>query len=249
MIRILLTEFKRAVLGWRFIVTVAASSAIALIGGWNNIMVLRESGMPEQFGELSISAAVACMQTDVYLLVIPILCTVPFSDSFVEDFHSRFLRQYLPLTSRNRYLVSKTTVTMISGGFALCISQFIVLLVCTILLPIQGVELNEYSVTYTLFFLALSLVFVGSLPWPLAGGIAGAALKNRYMPYAAPFILFYVLSSFQARYFRSFYIFSPQEWIRPAHLELSAAYLCAAAAAAIAFAIYCFVMRKRLYEI
>ena len=249
MFRVLLTEFKRAVLGWRFAVTVAASAIVALLGGWSNIMTLRSISFPEQFGELSISAAVACMQTDVYLLVLPILCTIPFADSFVEDMQSRFLRSYLPLAGRNRYLVSKAAATAISGGFALCVSQLIVLLVCTALLPIRGVELTEASVTYKLFFLALSLVVVSSLPWSLAGGIAGAALKNRYMSYAMPFIIFYVLSSFQTRYFRGFYVLSPEEWIRPAHLELAVAYLCATIATAVAFVIYYSTMRRRLYEI
>jgi len=212
-------------------------------------MTLRNYGMPEGFGELSISAAVACMQTNLYLLVLPIFCVIPFADSFVEDFQSRFLRQYLPLAGRNRYLISKATVTAISGSLALCVSQLIVLLICTIVLPIQGIELTEYSVSYKMFALALLLVLIGSLPWSLAGGIAGAALKNRYMSYAMPFILFYVLSSFQTRYFRDFYIFSPQEWIRPMHLELSLAYISAAVAAAIAFFIYYLVIRRRLYEI
>ena len=247
--KILLTEFKRAVLGWRFAVTIAASTAAALIGGWNNIIVLRDFGMPGSFGELSISAAVVCMQTNVYLLVLPILCAIPYADSFTEDFQSRFLRQYLPRAGRNRYLVSKASVTAISGSLALCVSMLIVLFICTMLLPIRGVEPTEYSSTYKMFFLALLLVLIGSLPWSLAGGIAGAALKNRYMSYAMPFILFYVLSSFQIRYFRSFYILSPQEWIKPAHLELHVAYISAAAAAATAFFIYYLVMRRRLYEI
>jgi len=247
--RVLLNELIRAVCNWRFAVAVGATVIVALISGSDNITILKQSSMVENIGELSIRAAAACMQMDAFLLTLPILCVIPYADSFVEDLQTHFLREYLPLAGKNRYLFSKVTVTALSGGLALCVGQLIVLLICTGIFPPLGIEPGEYAFTYYHYFLALLMVVFGGLAWSLVGGISGAALRNRYMAYAMPFIIFYVLSSFQIRYFRTAYVFSLQEWIRPAHLALPTALICGAAAVAGVYFIYYFIMRRRLYEV
>ncbi|MCL2112258.1 MAG: hypothetical protein FWH32_08480 [Clostridiales bacterium] len=230
--------------------TVGAVVVVALIGGWGSILaMIRISGITESFGELSIRAATIFMQSDVFLLALPVLCTIPYADSFVEDFQSRFLRQYLPLAGRRRYLFSKAAIVALAGGLAVFTGHAIVLGICMALFPPMGIETGMYVFTYEEYAIAMSLVVLSAMAWALVGGIAGAALKNKYMVYVIPFIVYYVLGFFQGRYFRSAYIFSPREWIRPANLDLSTAFISVAVAVAVAFTIYCLVVRRRLYEI
>ena len=242
-------EFTRGVCNWKFYVTVLATVAVALAAGWDNISVMKISGLPETVGEPSIWAAAACMQTEVFMLVLPILCVIPFADSFVEDYQTRFLREYLPKAGRRNYLISKAAVTALTGGLALSVGQIIVLAVCTVIFPLTGIPVGEYTFTYLLYFWGLSFVFMAAMLWAMVGEIAGAAMKNRYMAYATPFIIFYVWSSFQVRYFKSAYVFNPREWIKPEHIETSMTLVYGAIAAAVAFVIYYFVMKRRLLDV
>jgi len=248
--RVLLTEIKRSIFDRKFFITVAATVIAALLGSWHEISAMKHNiNLTENLGELSIRAAAASMQTDVFLLVIPILCVIPYAGSFAEDYQSRFLRAYLPLAGRRRYLLSKAFVTALAGGLALAAGLLVALAVCTAIYPPLGIPVGEYAFTYKLYFLALSFVFMGGALWAIVGGIAGAVLKNRYMVYAAPFIIYYVWASFQARYFRAAYAFNPQEWIRPAHINSPIVLLYAAIAAIIAFIIYYYAMKRRLRDV
>ena len=52
----------------------------------------------------------------------------------------------------------------------------------------------------------------------LAGKILGAVLtRNHYLGYAVPFILYYVLTVFQERYYDKYYILSPRQWAYPSY--------------------------------
>src|SRR5699024_12725668 len=46
--------------------------------------------------------------------------------------------------------------------------------------------------------------------WALAGSTAAVLTRNHYLGYAVPFILYYVLTVFQERYYDKFYILSPR---------------------------------------
>ena len=41
--------------------------------------------------------------------------------------------------------------------------------------------------------------------------------RNHYLGYAVPFILYYVLTVFQERYYDKFYILSPRQWAYPSY--------------------------------
>lgn len=59
------------------------------------------------------------------------------------------------------------------------------------------------------------LFFLSGCFWSLAGGILAALTMSRYMAYASPFILYYVLVILSERYFYGIYVLNPQEWINP----------------------------------
>jgi drug/metabolite transporter (DMT)-like permease len=117
--------------------------------------------------------------------------------------------------------------------------------------PPTGVKpsAEDYGFTYGSYFLGAFLILLAGFLWALVGGVAASALKNRYMAYAVPFIIYYVLSSFQTRYFQTAYMFNPREWIYPGHLELETAVICALLAVAAAGIAYYLVMKRRLRDV
>ena len=49
--------------------------------------------------------------------------------------------------------------------------------------------------------------------WAAIGGISAVVMKSRYMAYMAPFILYYILSEFQSRYYPELHFLSTKEWV------------------------------------
>lgn len=52
-------------------------------------------------------------------------------------------------------------------------------------------------------------LFLNGAFWALVGGLAAVITKNRYMSYAVPFILYYVLTVFQERYYQKAFFMNP----------------------------------------
>ncbi len=57
--------------------------------------------------------------------------------------------------------------------------------------------------------------FASGAFWSLVGMTMAAATGSRYMAYASPFILYYVLIILCERYFTGLYLFYPTEWVNP----------------------------------
>jgi len=251
MVRVFWSNFKRAFCSSGFIIAVIGTIIASLLGGINFIINAYNRGALEYAGEVSIQSAYTSMYSNVFLLLLPILCTLPYSGSFIEDYHTKLLRYYLPRSGRQKYLINKTFIIAFSGGSALFLGQVIVLLVCTLLFPPIGIEadIERFNITYGVFFSGAFLILLGGFLWALFGGILATAFKNQYMAYSFPFIIYYVASSFQHRYFKLYYAFNPQEWIRPGHIEFDSALTYAIAAIIIASLLLYYLMKRNLKDV
>lgn len=254
MMKVLLTELKRAFFSPGFLAAIAGAVVAGFLGGYEFMKIALGGLAMEAVGEISVQVTYTSMYSNLFVLVIPILCTLPGAASFMEDTDSRFIREYLPRAGRMKYLISKTTATALSGGASVFGGLMAMLLIFSIMFPPLGIEQtgmlsNDYTITYYNFFRCSLLVLLNGCLWSLVGGVTAAATLNKYMAYACPFILYYVISIFQERYFKTYWIFNPKEWIMPGHIELLQAFLCSAAAIAVLSIIYCLLMKRRLCDV
>ena len=58
-------------------------------------------------------------------------------------------------------------------------------------------------------------MFLSGALWSLCGLTLATMTCSKYMAYASPFIIYYVLIILYERYFDQFYVFYPKEWINP----------------------------------
>lgn len=58
----------------------------------------------------------------------------------------------------------------------------------------------------------LTYKYVSRILGTYHGGTSAVITKNRYMSYAVPFILYYVLTVFQERYYQKAFFLSPRYW-------------------------------------
>lgn len=251
--RVFWVELKRAFLSPYFLVASTGTVIACLLGGAGAAAAVTGFGSTV-FGEISVQAAYAAMYSDAFLMVIPILCTLPYTTSFMEDAQNGYIRAYLPRSGRKHYLLSKTAATALSGGGALFTGIVALLVIYSILFPPAGIEssgdMNQvYSFTYSAYFLGAFLILMGGFLWALTGGIAACALNNRYMAYALPFIAYYILFSFQARYFSSVFVMNPRQWLRPEQIGIETAFAYLLILGTTAGAAYYFLMKRRLKDV
>ena len=156
--------------------------------------------------------------SDAMALALPILCTLPYTASFIDDMKSGFIKSYLHRTTINGYLWGKSVACAISGGLVLALGILASYILCALtFLPmeatlVKGVEAPAY---FGQLMGNILLFFVSGAFWSMVGLTFATLTNSKYMAYASPFVLYYVLIILYERYFDKLYILYPKEWINP----------------------------------
>jgi hypothetical protein len=75
---------------------------------------------------------------------------------------------------------------------------------------------NETAKPYFAELLTIAAtLFLSGAFWSLLGFTFAAFTMSKYMAYASPFIMYYVLIILHERYFGELYVFYPKEWLFP----------------------------------
>lgn len=118
----------------------------AFLGVLDQIIPIFQGEMSEKLqAGYSIQLLISSLQTDVILLVLPILAALPFTTAFVDDYRSKYLREYLPRAGKRQYIISKISATAIAGGLTLFVGILLVCFVFTLLL--SPMEIAPQAVT------------------------------------------------------------------------------------------------------
>jgi hypothetical protein len=156
------------------------------------------------------------LTADDVTLVIPIICTLPFAAVFVEDIKSGFVKQYLPRSGFSAYLRGKLVASGLSGGLVLTLGLFAAYGISWLVFAPMEAALGPKDVAEPYFAEILTkavTVFLSGALWSLTGFTLASLTMSRYMAYASPFVIYYVLIILHERYFEDFYILYPKEWI------------------------------------
>ncbi len=155
------------------------------------------------------------LYSEIFILIAPILCALPFSSIFIDEIKSGFIKSYLSRTSRKNYLLSKIIGSVFSGG-ALAVFTLVAIYLI-LLLIIAPFEKSTLPTTYYFYELInkIPLVFCFGGMNSVVGLALGTATQNKYMCYLSPFVLIYMMIILQERYFPNYYVISAKEWLNP----------------------------------
>ncbi len=217
---------KRALTSWGFWAGVAGMVLALVIGAFDSFLHLGAPGNMMQVGHHE-TALLASLASDTVLLVVPILCALPFAASFVEDCTGGFIKFALQRAGKGRYLAARAFSTALSGGLALFIGiaaayvLFLLVFLPAESLPVQTAGAAPVAPPPSVFadVLARALLFLlcGAF-WSGMGQLFASATMSRYVAYASPFILYYVLVILSERYMKDIYVLNPKVWLNPAEL-------------------------------
>ena len=243
------TDLKRAFGSIGFWVGVAGITVAGLIGGFDATSQAVRGMLNSNMGPAALQVTQLALISDLFVMTVPILCTLGYAAAFVDETKSRFIHLYLPRAGRKEYLISKVSAAALSGGAAVFLGANILLAVYALTFIDSTGNGGQYAMTYATLLMHMALLFINGCLWSLIGGVSAAATKNKYMAYACPFIFYYVFTSFQKRYYEDLLLLSPKEWIYPKNIAWASVYPVVLLAFAAAFAGYLMLMKRRLRDV
>lgn len=155
----------------------------------------------------------SALRSDVVLMVAPILCTLPYTSAFLDEYNSGYIKTYIMKTHKADYIKGKVLAAGISGGLTLVVGIAVACCISYLIYRPMEVAAPE-MVSPVLRLIKKSLIyFVAGGLWASVGTLLANMSLSKYMAYASPFVIYYVLVILSERYFRSVYVINPKEWL------------------------------------
>ena len=156
------------------------------------------------------------ISSDTALLFLPLTVPLAAAGKAQEELKSRYVLFLTARAGKKRYLAGKIYGAALSGG-AMVIAAMVILI--AILIPwcadIPDLSAPMAIQSVKILFPGMVCGFLNGAFWALAGSAAAVITRNSYLGYALPFILYYVLTVFQERYYRNLFFLSPRQWAYP----------------------------------
>lgn len=211
------SDIRRALSGKGFFIGMAGIVLIIAISSLESIIqAARSTGaLPNGYHA---QLVIRSLSSDWVTLAIPIVCALPFTSAFVDDVKSGYIKQYLPRSGVKPYIKAKLFACGMSGGLVLFFG--IVIAFVLALLVFSPMELaladGEIGQPYLAQVLTISAtLFFSGVLWSLVGFTFASLTMSKYMAYASPFVIYYVLIILHERYFENLYVLYPKEWLFP----------------------------------
>lgn len=207
------SDLRRAILSPPFWIAAAVMAvAVALGAGIDMVFPkMAAKGLVPYYHAGLIRAGV---RSDWALMALPILCALPYTAAFLDEYESGYIRPYLMKCGQAAYVRGKAAVPAVAGG--LCLVAGILAAYLLAALVYSPMELaSQPAATPVMDMLRLCLVcFACGAVWAGAGALLANVSMSRHMAYASPFVLFYVLVMLSERYLPGLYVLNPKQWIR-----------------------------------
>lgn len=201
-----------------FWIGVAAMAAVMIVAGMQSLA----GGDPAKLLPYGthITMIMSAIKSDMVTFAAPIICTLPYAASYVDDLKSGFIKEYLPRAGARGYIGGKLVACGITGGLVLFLGVLAAYPLAALgFLPMEAAATGKETLPYLGEVLgSASMFFFAGMFWSLVGLCLAGATKSRYMAYAAPLVLYYLLIILYERYFNQLYVVYPREWLNPSKL-------------------------------
>lgn len=138
--------------------------------------------------------------TETFYMSVPVAAAIPYSTSWIIDYQSGFIKQYIGRTTKMAYIMGKFLACGVSGGSSILVGAW--------LSSFFIKESKQVEYQYLPIF-AAGFVFA-----VLAQLIATVSM-SRYIAYGGGFVICYALVIVYERYAKNLYMLCPYEWSDP----------------------------------
>lgn len=160
-----------------------------------------------------------CTTNENGLLFLPICVPIATGACAETELRTRYALFYCSRTGKKQYYMKKVLESALPGGLMVCLAEILVLLGVYIGLQNITSYTEEIRTGVIVGMILLSLVrgFLNGFFWAGVGSMTAVLTRNHYLAYAMPFVLYYVLTLFQSRYYPKLYFLSPRYWAAPVY--------------------------------
>lgn len=241
--KIIAKDFRLAFSSIGFLQAVIITALAGVAGGWNFFKDLQQD-LTNQ-GPNFLLVAYDLFYSDLFVYVLSIVAPLAYATSFVDEYKTRTWIYVLTRSgSFRKYKFTKIITTAFSGGTSVTVGMMISTLVFFIM---SNDSMIQYPDQIVLGYLVhLLLLFIGGCIWALFGGFFATVMNNQYVAYASPFIMFYVGSVFQKRYYKDLPWLSPREWTFPLRMTLYQTIPIAVVVLIVSMIFYYLIMTRRM---
>lgn len=208
---------RQAVSGKGMYIGILSATVVLLLSTVQDVLLAfrSEELLQNGFHHTCIMNALA---SDAMTLALPIIAALPFTSSFIDDIKSGFVKEYLPRTTKSGYLLGKIFGSLVSGGLSVSLGVLLGYLVAALVFSPMEAALEPGAAARPYFEELMGkalLFFCSGAFWSLVGLTLATLTNSKYMAYASPFVLYYVLIILYERYFDTLYVLYPKEWTNP----------------------------------
>lgn len=214
---IIRADVRQAVLSWRLLLAGVAFCGLLFLSSFETIL------SATRFEELLINGfhgklVYDALSSDAALLALPILCTLPYGAAYIEDIKTGFIKLYISRSSRRGYVLGKFAGCFFSGGLVPVLGTLLAYGISTLIFsPMEAaVEEGAEAVVWLWDTLAVcGRLFLSGGFWAFWGMALSAYMESKYIPYAAPFVTYYLFIILHERYLPALYVIDPKGWLWP----------------------------------
>lgn len=206
------TDIKRAVWSVPFLTSVIIM-VVVIIFGVGKDMLFPQNVKYGLFPFYHMNMILMSLQSNIVLIVVPIVCTLPYTAAFLDEYTSGYIKIYIMKTHKEDYVKGKIMATAISGGLVLAVSVFTVTVLSALIYRPMEISSPESVSPILKLIVKTTVLFLSGSLWASLGMLLANISLSKYMAYASPFVIYYVLVILAERYFRSVYVINPKEWL------------------------------------
>lgn len=146
---------------------------------------------------------------------VPIYAAIPYATCYIDDIKSKYVRFYLIRTKYIMYIINRILVCFLSGYLIIFIGDILVWGMFTLLLmPLEKAGESSRQAAFLLLRTCMLMSMNGGL-WAVIGMTMSAFMESKYIAYASPFIIYYLLVILCERYFPNAILLYPPNWTKP----------------------------------
>lgn len=199
------SEFKRAIGSKNTLIAFILTIFSLLVAYLDFIQFLQFGfyGLKKIYDGVDIFIRIRCTtRASTLILFAPLLATLPFSNSYLLDKESGFLRLMYLKIDQKKYIWIKIIINAVVSGLVISLASFLILVFLVALYGIRNTNLNEVQGAfsslfyqnkffYSMLIIIISFIF-SAIFSTLALGIS-PWIRNRYLTFIFPFF-FYIIS-------------------------------------------------------
>lgn len=146
---------------------------------------------------------------------VAIVAILPFSGNYVDEVKSKFARFSMLRTNYSVYLLGRIIVCFLLGGAVILAGVWAAYFVSVLtFLPMEKAANTEVNQFPALIEQCVILFLNGGF-WAVLGMTMSTVMESKYIAYASPFVVYYLLVMLCERYFPRAYLIYPREWLNP----------------------------------